>query len=169
VGMILDVTHLSDDSFWQALECYEGPVMASHHNCRALVPGERQLSDEQIRALLERDAVIGAVLDSWMLLPDYKAGETDNSLVSMDRVIDHMDHVCQLAGDARHVAIGSDLDGGFGAEQSPRELDTIADLRMIPDLLGKRGYKELEIEGIMHGNWLRFFRKAWAKSEQRLF
>ncbi|MGO8787288.1 MAG: dipeptidase [Terriglobia bacterium] len=164
VGMILDVTHLADESFWQALETYRGPVLASHHNCRALVPGDRQLTDEQIRALVERDAVIGAAFDSWMLYPNYIAAETDNSLISVERVIDHIEHVCQLAGNARHSAIGSDLDGGFGTEQSPRELNTIADLQMVPDLLRKRGYKDADIEGIMHGNWLRFFRKAWAKS-----
>jgi membrane dipeptidase len=164
VGMILDVTHLADESLWQALEIFKGPVLASHHNCRALVPGDRQLTDEQIRALVERDAVIGAVFDSWMLYPNYVHGKTDNSLVSMENVIDHIDHVCQLAGNARHSAIGSDLDGGFGTEQSPRELNTIADLQKVPDLLRKRGYKEADIEGIMHGNWLRFFQKAWSKS-----
>ena len=164
VGMILDITHLADESFWQALEVYHGPVLASHHNCRALVPGDRQLSDEQIRALVERGAVIGAVCDSWMLHPNYVPGQADNSLVSMEHVIDHIDHVCQLAGNARHSGIGSDLDGGFGTEQSPRELDTIADLQTVPDLLGKRGYKEADIEGIMHGNWLRFFQKAWAQA-----
>jgi membrane dipeptidase len=164
VGMILDVTHLADESFWQALEIYHGPVLASHHNCRALVPGDRQLSDEQILALLERDAVIGAVFDSWMLHPNYVRDKTDNSLVSIEHVIDHIDHVCQLAGNARHSAIGSDLDGGFGTEQSPRELNTIADVQMVPGLLRKRGYKDADIEGIMHGNWLRFFQNAWARS-----
>jgi membrane dipeptidase len=164
IGMILDITHLADESFWQALEMYQGPVLASHHNCRVLVPGERQLTDEQIRALIERDAVIGAVFDSWMLHPNYVPGKTDNSLVSMERVIDHIDHVSQLAGNARHSAIGSDLDGGFGTEQSPRELDTIADLQKMADLLRQRGYKETDVEGIMHGNWLRFFQKAWAKT-----
>ncbi len=164
VGMILDITHLADESFWKALEIYRGPVLASHHNCRVLVPGDRQLTDEQIRALIERDAVIGAVFDSWMLHPNYVPGKTDNSVVSMERVIDHIDHVSQLAGNARHSAIGSDLDGGFGTEQSPRELNTIADLQKVADLLRKRGYKETDVEGIMHGNWLRFFQKAWAKT-----
>jgi membrane dipeptidase len=165
VGMILDVTHLADKSFWQALDVYHGPVLASHHNCRALVPGDRQLADEQIRALVERGGVVGAAFDSWMLYPGYVFGQTDNSLVSIERVIDHIDHVCQLAGSARHAAIGSDLDGGFGAEQSPRELNTIADLQQIPVLLRKRGYKETDVEGIMHGNWLRFFQQAWAKGQ----
>jgi membrane dipeptidase len=164
-GIILDVTHLADESFWQALEIYPGPVLASHHNCRALVPGDRQLADEQIRALVERDVVIGTAFDCWMLYPNYVRKQTDNSLISIERVIDHIDHVCQLAGNARHSAIGSDLDGGFGTEQSPRELSTIADLQMLPNLLRKRGYQETDIEGIMHGNWLRFFKNAWAKPQ----
>jgi len=163
VGMILDVTHLADGSFWEALEIYHGPVLASHHACRALVPGDRQLADEQIKALVERGAVIGAPFDCWMLYPNFINGETPNSLVSMERVIDHIDHVCQLAGNAQHSAIGSDLDGGFGAEKSPYEMDTIADLQMVPNLLRKRRYKEADVEAIMHGNWLRFFQAAWAK------
>ena len=162
VGMILDVTHLADESFWQALKHYRGPVIASHHNCRSLVPGERQLSDDQIRSLIERDAVIGACLDNWMLYPGYVPGRTPNSAESLAAVVDHIDHVCRLAGNARHSAIGSDLDGGFGAEQSPHDLDTIADLQKIPALLRKRGFHEPDIEAIMHGNWLRFFEQAWA-------
>lgn len=160
VGMILDVTHLADESFWQAVELFHGPVLASHHNCRALVPGDRQLTDDQIRYLIRRDSVIGAAFDSWMLYPAYIPGQTDNSLVSLEAVIDHIDHVCQLAGNARHSAIGSDLDGGFGTEQSPREVDTIIELQKIPGLLRKRGYREPDIEAIMHGNWIRFFKKA---------
>jgi membrane dipeptidase len=126
-----------------------------------LVPGDRQFSDEQIRKLIERDAVIGAAFDNWMLYPGWVAGQTSSSVVSLETVIDHIDHVCQLAGNTRHAAIGSDLDGGFGREQSPGDLDTIADLQTIPPLLRKRGYTESDVEAIMHGNWLRVFRKAW--------
>lgn len=165
VGMILDVTHLADESFWQALEICRGPVLASHHACRSLVPGDRQLTDEQIKALVERGAVIGAPFDCWMLYPGFVRGKTDRALISMERVIDHIDHVCQLAGNAQHSAIGSDLDGGFGTEQSPRELNTIADLQLVAGSLRKRGYKESDIEGIMHANWLRFFHSAWGKSQ----
>jgi membrane dipeptidase len=161
VGMILDVTHLTDESFWQAVEQFKGPVLASHNNCRALVPGERQFADEQIRCLIERDSVIGVALDSWMLYPAYVPGETSNLLVSLEAAIEHIDHICQLAGNARHAAIGSDLDGGYGTEQSPHDLDTIADLQKIPGLLRKRGYAEADIEAVMHGNWLRFFQGAW--------
>ncbi len=162
VGMILDVTHLSDQCFDEALDCYGGPVIASHHNCRAVVPDQRQLTDDQIKRLISRGAVIGAAMDNWMLYPGWVRGESDPALVCLDNVVDHIDRVCQLAGNARHAALGTDLDGGFGKEQSPCDLDTIADLQKIPELLRKRGYKEAAVEGIMHGNWLRFFREAWA-------
>jgi membrane dipeptidase len=162
VGMVLDATHLSDESFWEAVDIFRGPILASHSNCRSLVPGDRQFSDEQIRYLLGRGSVIGAVCDTWMLYPGWVAGETPNSVVTLEAVVDHIDHVCQLAGNTDHSAIGSDLDGGFGTEQSPCDLETIADLQKIPNLLRKRGYKEKDIEAIMHGNWLRFFETAWA-------
>jgi membrane dipeptidase len=129
LGMILDVTHLCDQSMSQALDLFEGPVLASHHNCRALVPGDRQLTDEQIKRLIARGAVIGAALDAWMLYPNWIRGQTQPDVVSLEAVADHIDHVCQLAGDARHAGIGSDLDGGFGFEQTPRDLNTIADLQ----------------------------------------
>jgi membrane dipeptidase len=163
VGMILDVTHLSDQCFDEALEIYQGPVLASHHNCRALVPDQRQLDDRQIRRLIQRGAVIGTALDAWMLHPSWVRGETrpEQAGVTLERMIDHIDHVCQLAGNARHAAIGTDLDGGFGREQSPTDLDTIADLYRLPELLRRRGYSPTDIDGILHGNWVRFFLQAW--------
>ena len=163
VGMILDVTHLSDQSFDEALEIYGGPVLASHHNNRTLVPNQRQLTDDQTRRLIGRGAVIGIALDSWMLHPEWVRGQSKPELVKLDRMLDHMDRVCELAGNAHHVAIGTDLDGGFGREQSPCDLDTIADLERLPDMLKGRGYKDADVEGIMHGNWLRFFKDAWTK------
>ncbi|MFL5244540.1 MAG: dipeptidase [Gemmataceae bacterium] len=163
VGMILDVTHLSDQCFDEALDIYGGPVLASHHNCRAIVPNQRQLTDEQIKRLISRGAVIGTALDAWMLAPGWIRGTStpEQAGVALSSIIDHMDHVCQLAGNARHAAIGTDLDGGFGREQSPADLDTIADLQRLPHLLNQRGYKADAIEGIMHGNWVRFFHDAW--------
>jgi membrane dipeptidase len=163
MGMILDVTHLSDQSFWEALDIFDGPVIASHNNCRALVPGDRQFSDEQIHALIRRDAVIGIALDAWMLYPRWIKGKTSNSLVSLEDVADQIDHACKLAGNSRHVAIGSDLDGGYGKEQCPHDLDTIADLQKITSLLQKKGYSEEDIRLIMHGNWLRLFHTAWTE------
>ena len=138
LGMILDVTHLSDQSFAQAMEVFRGPVLASHHNCRALVPGDRQLTDWQIRQLIARNAVIGAALDAWMLYPNWKRGETRPEVVGLTAVADHIDHVCQLAGNAKHFAIGSDLDGGFGTEQTPRDLNTIVDLLRLAPILSSR-------------------------------
>lgn len=161
LGMIVDVTHLTDEGFWQVLDSFQGMVLASHNNCRSLVPGDRQFSDEQLKALIARGAVIGSVLDSWMLWPGYIPSETDNGLVKFRMVIDHMDHICQLAGNASNIGIGSDLDGGFGREQSPSDLETIADLQNIPALLRERGYDESDIEGVMYGNWVRFFNESW--------
>ena len=161
IGMILDVTHLSEESFWEALDIFNGPLIASHNNCRTLVPGDRQFSDEQIRALIKRDAVIGAALDAWMIYPGWVKGKTPNTVVSLEAATDHIDYVCRLAGNSRHVAIGSDLDGGYGKEQCPHDLDTIADLQKIPNILVKRGYGEEDIRWIMHGNWLRLLHAAW--------
>jgi len=163
LGVILDATHLCDESFWEALEAFGGPVWASHNNCRALVPGVRQFSDEQLRALIDRGGVIGAALDAWMLVPNWERGKTtpQETGVSLSHVVDHVDHVCQLAGGARHAAIGTDLDGGYGREQSPADLDTIADLARIAALLTERGYGDDDVRAIMHGNWIGFLRRAW--------
>jgi membrane dipeptidase len=165
VGMILDVTHLSDQSFDEALDAYGGPLLASHHNCRALVPNQRQLTDDQIKRIVARGAVIGMALDTWMLYPGWVRGQTtpEEAGVKLVAMVDHIDRVCQLAGNARHVGIGTDLDGGFGREQSPADLDTIADLQRVPELLRKRGYNEEAIKGVLYGNWVRFFRDAWTR------
>ena len=164
LNIILDATHLSDDSFRDALDHFNGPVWASHHNCRALVDHNRQFSDDQLRELIARDAVIGGPLDAWMMVPGWVRGtstpESTNCTLSV--MIDHLDHICQLAGNANHIGIGSDLDGAFGKEQCPYDLDTIADLQKIPDLLRQRGYTDKDIANVMHGNWLRFLRRAWA-------
>lgn len=160
--LILDITHLADDCFWQALELFDGPLWASHHNSRALVPHNRHLSDEMIKALVERDAVIGVALDAWMLVPGWVRGKTtpQSSGVTLEHFVDHIDHHCQVAGSARHVGIGSDLDGAFGTEQTPQDLDTIADLTRVPEMLRARGYSDEDILGIAHGNFLRFLRRA---------
>ncbi|MBI3868004.1 MAG: membrane dipeptidase [Verrucomicrobia bacterium] len=158
LGVILDATHLCDDSFWEALSVFQGPVWASHHNCRALVPHNRQLSDEMIRALVDRGAVIGMVFDGWMMLPGWIRGETTpaGAGLTLERIIDHADHICQIAGNANHLGIGSDLDGAYGTEQTPVDVQGIHDLTRLPDLFRKRGYKQADIENIMSGNFLRF-------------
>lgn len=162
LGMILDVTHLTEEGFGQAMEYYDGPVWASHHNVRKIVPNQRQLSDEQIKQLIERDAVIGGMLDCWAM--DIRFIDTVSDPwqldIRLEMLIDHWDHICQLAGNARHIGIGSDLDGIFGTEQSPWDMDSIADLQKFEYLLSKRGYSEEDIDHIFHGNWLRFLKNA---------
>jgi membrane dipeptidase len=163
LNIILDVTHLCDDAFWQAVDYFDGYIWASHNNCRTLVNHNRQFSDEQIKALIERDAVIGVALDAWMLVPNWIRSHSlpVDMNCNLEKVVDNIDHICDLAGNVNHVAIGSDLDGAFGKEQCPFDLETIADLQKIPSLLKERGYTLANIEQIMHGNWLRFLRKAW--------
>ena len=163
LNIILDATHLCDDSFWEALDHFNGHVWASHNNCRALVNHNRQFSDNQIKALIERGAVIGGALDAWMMVPNWVRGKSTPKIMNcnLDVMIDHIDHICQLAGNTHHVGIGSDLDGAFGKEQCPYDLETIADLQKIPTLFKGRGYSDVDIENLMRGNWLRFLRKAW--------
>jgi membrane dipeptidase len=163
LGIILDVTHLCDESLRDALDHFRGPLWASHANCRALVPHNRQLSDDHIRELVRRGAVIGVAFDAWMLVPDWVRGEStpQTAGVSLATVVDHIDHICQLAGNARHCGIGSDLDGGFGREQCPHDVSTIADLARVPDLLRARGYSDADVALIAHGNFVNFLRAAW--------
>jgi len=159
--MILDVTHLNDACFWESLDRFHGPVWASHNNCRIFVPHMRQFDDRQITELITRDAVIGVALDAWMMVPEWIRGKsTPASMgVCLQQVVNNIDHICQLAGDSMHAAIGSDLDGAFGTEQGPFDLDTIADLQKLPAKLKTRGYAEQDVENIMSGNWIRFLRK----------
>jgi membrane dipeptidase len=164
LNIILDATHLCDDSFWEAMDHFHGHVWASHNNVRALVNHNRQFSDEQLKELISRGAVIGGVMDAWMMVPEWiKKVSTPLSMdCGLEKLIDHMDHICQIAGNSLHIAIGSDLDGAFGKEQSPYDIETIADLQKLPELLAKRGYTSEDINNVLHGNWLRFLRKAWA-------
>ena len=162
--MILDATHLCDDAFFQAMDNFAGPIWASHNNCRALVNHNRQFSDEQLRILIDRGAVIGAAMDAWMIVPGWKRGTStpSNMNCTLNRLIDHIDHICQLAGNTLHVGVGSDLDGAFGKEQCPLEIDSISDLQKLIGLLQQRGYNTADVENIMHGNFMRFIKKAWS-------
>ena len=165
LNIILDTTHLCDDAFWQAMDHFHGNIWASHNNCRAIVDHNRQFSDDMIKVLIERGAVIGAAFDAWMIVPGWERGKSKPKEMncSIEKVIDHIDHICQLAGNTLHVGIGSDLDGAFGKEQCPYDLETIAGLQTIPSLLRKRVYSEKDVESIMHKNWINFLRKAWSK------
>ena len=163
LNLILDATHLCDVSFWETMKVYNGPVWASHNNCRKFVDHNRQFSDEQIRELIGRKAVIGIALDAWMMVPNWIRGistpaEMDVTLAQM---INNIDHICQLSGNSLHVGIGTDLDGGFGKEQSPSDLNTIADLQKVPKLLSEKGYSKTDIENIMSKNFISFLKKVW--------
>jgi membrane dipeptidase len=128
------------------------------------VPHNRQFSDEQIKALLERGAVIGAAFDAWMLIPGWERGKSTpaGTGVCLEHVTDHIDRVCQLAGNSLHAGIGTDLDGAFGKEQCPRDLETIADLQRLVPILQGRGYSKDDIENILYRNWVSFLQEAWS-------
>ena len=162
LNMILDATHLCDEAFWDAMEMYNAPVWASHNNCRALVNHNRQFSDDMIKTLIQKDAVIGGAMDAWMMVPNWQRGIStpENMHCNLEKMVDHMDHICQLAGNSNHIGIGTDLDGAYGKEQCPYDIETIADLQTVPTLLSKRGYSQIDIEKIMHGNWLRIMKRA---------
>lgn len=162
LGILVDVTHLSDQAFWQVMECYSGPVLASHSNCRSLVPNQRQFSDQQIKAVIARKGVIGSCPDLWMLKPGWAPGDT-NMDISLEALVNHMDHVCQISGNSHHAGIGSDLDGGYGQKQCPHDLNTIADLQKLVYLLEQRGYSHADISNLMYLNWLRLLRENWAR------
>ncbi len=163
LGIILDATHLSDASFDEALDCFGGAVWASHNNCRALVPHMRQFTDDQLRTLVARGAVIGAAFDAWMIVPAWVRGRSTPAAMgcTLARLADHIDHICQLAGSRNHVCIGSDLDGGFGTEQGPVEIDTIADLEKLGTELASRGYTDADLDALFSGNVLAFLRRHW--------
>ena len=162
LNMILDVTHLCDQSFWEAIDHYNGKMWASHSNCRSLVSNQRQFSNPQIKELIARKAIIGMAFDAWMMIPKWQKGISDpkNSGLVIETIIDHIDHICQLSGNSDHIALGTDLDGGFGKEQCPYDLETISDLQKMDALLKKRGYSENDIQKILNQNAINFLMGA---------
>ena len=163
LNLILDATHLCDRSFWETMDVYNGPIWASHNNCRKFVAHNRQFADEQIIELINRNAVIGIALDAWMMVPNWVRGvSTPKGMgVTLEQMINNIDHICQLAGNSKHVGMGTDLDGAFGKEQCPSDLDTIADLQKVGAMLQKKGYCDEDIENIMSKNFIDFLRRTW--------
>ncbi len=159
LGLILDVSHLAEKAFFEAVDHFGGRIVATHANPRARVPGPRQLSDEMVRHLAERDGVIGIVPYNSFLRPGWSKGDPKDAVTVAD-VAAAADHVCQVVGDAKHVGLGSDFDGGFGAESTPAEIDTVADLARIGPALAELGYGEEDIAAVLGGNWLRVLRAA---------
>ena len=155
-GFILDVSHMDELAVLQSLDLYPGKIVATHANALKLLKdsnSNRHLSDRVIRRLIERDGVIGVVPTNDFLMEGWKRGHK-RDLVSISDYVDHIDHICQLAGNAHHVAMGSDFDGGFGLQSVPPEIDTIADLQIVGNQLHMRGYCEDEISAIMGMNWI---------------
>ena len=159
-GVALDLTHLSDRAFKQAIDAFGGPVHVSHGNARSLVANQRQLSDDQIRAVAERGGVIGVALDNWMLTPGWVKGVSRREGVGLRHLIDHIVYLRDLLGGVGAIGIGTDLDGGFGTEQSPEDLDTIADLRKLDRLLSERDFSVADRAAIFHGSWVSWLR-SW--------
>lgn len=162
-GLILDTSHMAEASFFDALDLFHGPVIASHSNARALVPTDRQLSDDMIRALVARDGVIGIVLHNPFLLAGWREAGSHKEAVPLTVAVQHIQHMCDLAGDTRHVGLGSDFDGGFGTEGAPAELDTVADLYRVGEALAAARFSDEAIEQMLGGNWLRLLRRALPK------
>jgi membrane dipeptidase len=162
LGMVLDVTHLNDDAFWQALDLFQGPVWASHNLCRSLVDHNRQFSDAMIRALVARSAIIGAAMDAWMIVPGWvrRSSTPEGMHCDLAAVARHVDHICQIAGNTDHVCIGSDLDGAYGKEQCPHDLETISDIPLLGERFMEMGYSDADRRALMMGNALRFLRAA---------
>lgn len=160
IGFGLDLSHMDEEAALQALDSYAGPIIASHANPAAAVAGyegNRLLSDAVLRRLIERDGVVGVVPYNRFL----KAGWTEadgREGITLDNVAAMIDHICQLAGDARHVGIGSDFDGGFGLSCVPADMDSVADLQNLAPILHQRGYSPDDVRAIMGGNWCEYLR-----------
>lgn len=159
LNLVLDTSHMAEQAFFQAIDRYGGPVIASHSNPRHYVNGDRHLSDDMIRALVQRDGVIGIVPFNKFLVPGWERGDRKDA-ASVSTIVRAIDYVCQRAGDAQHAGLGTDFDGGFGAEATPAGIDTIADLQKIGDGLREAGYTSSDIEAVMSGNWLRVLRRS---------
>jgi membrane dipeptidase len=159
--MVLDTSHMAEEAFFEALERYGGPVIASHSNPRCFVEGDRHLTDDMIRALVSREGVIGLVPFNAFLVPGWRRSEgAPKDAASLATAVRAIDHVCAIAGSARHIAFGSDLDGGFGAESTPTGIDTVADLQRLAAALSERGYDDDDVAAITHKNWLKILRTS---------
>jgi membrane dipeptidase len=160
LDMILDISHMSEESFWESMEGFHGTVIASHSNCRSLVPGDRHLTDEMIAAIAERGGVIGTVMANQFLVADWEHRDSTVAPVTLADAIRHIDHLCEVTSSTLHCGIGSDFDGGFGVESTPMEFDSVADLSLLPAALAQAGYGAAEVDGIMGANWLHLLERG---------
>jgi membrane dipeptidase len=161
LGFGLDLTHMDEQAVLQALDFYPGALFASHSNASALLKdsaGNRHLSDRVIDGILERDGVIGVAPFNQFLKPGWRIGDRRDE-VHLDRVVAQIDYLCQKAGNARHVGLGTDFDGGFGLQSVPVEIDSIADLTRLAPLLAERGYSAEEIAAVLGENWIALLKR----------
>jgi membrane dipeptidase len=156
-NFILDLSHMDEKAAMEALDIYRGPIVGTHGNCLSLMPNtdsNRHFSDRILEGIIERDGVVGVVPYNPYLKVGWTVGKNKREEVSFRHVADHLDHICQIAGDALHAGIGSDFDGGFGLQSVPPEIDTVADLQNLVSLLQARGYSETDIANILGSNWI---------------
>jgi membrane dipeptidase len=161
-GFTLDLTHMDEQAVLQALETYPGTIVATHSNPQAMLKDadiNRFLSDQVLHGLIERDGIVGIPPFNKFLRWEWTPGDGRQS-IPLDLVVEHIDYICQLAGDARHVGIGTDFDGGFGLQSVPLGIESIADLQKLVPLLGEKGYSESDIKDILGNNWLSLLKKT---------
>lgn len=167
LGITIDVTHLSDVAFWQVIERFDGPIHASHQNARAICDWQRQFSDDQIKAVIERGGVLGVALDIIMMQNGYVRGLSNNE-ATLEQAVDQICHVRDLAhGSIANVGIGTDLDGGYGCEQTPADLNKYRDVHKLAPLMQSRGFSDDEIQAVFYGNWLRFFDEVLPSAHEK--
>lgn len=157
-GIILDTAHMAETSFFESLNVYSGCVINTHSNCRSLVPGTRQLSDNMISAISEREGVIGLMPWNYKIVRDWSIQHQSN--VTLEDFLQHILHICMVTGNTSCVGLGTSFDAGFGSESTPKEIDTIADLPLIFDILSLRGFSDEDIHKFAYGNWLRVLKNC---------
>ena len=162
IGFTLDLSHMDEKAVYQSLDAYPGHIVATHINPIALLKGStsnRFLSDDIIARLVERGGMMGIIPTNQFMKYGWTKG-TPRSFATLETIADHIDYICQIAGNSRHVGWGTDFDGGFGLEHIPEEMDSIADLQKVAGVLAGRGYNDADIAAIFGGNWINHLRKA---------
>lgn len=158
-GVVHDLSHLSQKATDELLAMTDAAVVASHSNCRSLMGGhdeqrtQRHLADDTVREIARRGGVIGINLLSDFLEPDLKK----NGRATIASVADHIEKMCELTGSKAHVGLGSDADGGFGADRLPQGIDGLTDFAKLSDELHGRGWNDTDVHGFVRGNWDRFW------------
>ncbi|MBS7631282.1 dipeptidase [Candidatus Bathyarchaeota archaeon] len=166
LGILVDVSHITDNGFWDTLEVSKDPIIASHSNCRALCKSMRNLTDEMINTLAEKGGVIGVNYVPFFLsdidFSKFQAGDPEEmkkvESVTVERVVDHIEHIEEVVGNVDHIGLGSDFDG---VPSIAKGLEDASKLPNLTKALVARGYSDQEIEKILGGNFLRVIKRVW--------